>query len=41
VAPGSVKNRLPKLWAGLAWIWLLVMVLVDAGGWLNGDVAGG
>ena len=32
VAPGRVKNRLPKLWAGLAWIWLLVMVLNEAGG---------
>src|SRR3954447_25124277 len=41
VAPGRVKNRLPKLWAGLAWIWLLVIVVSEAAGWLNGDVAAG
>ena len=35
-----VKNRLPKLCAGLAWIWLPVMVLSDGVGW-NGELAAG
>src|SRR5262245_60477589 len=39
VAPGMVKNRSPKLWAGIACICGLVRVLSDGVGW-NGDVAG-
>src|SRR5262249_45412446 len=38
VAPGSVKNRLPKFWLGDAWICALLSVLTDGGGW-NADGA--
>jgi len=38
VAPGRVKNRLPKFWLGDAWICALLIVLIDGGGW-NADGA--
>jgi hypothetical protein len=39
VAPGRVKNRLPKFWLCVAWICALLMVPSDGGGW-NADGAG-